>query len=284
MMATARHIQPTCQVVAATAAAAALLAILPAVAQAQGATTPAAPADSAPVAIGATGKSFVEDFDALNRSRWYVSDGWNNGAHQNCTWSKDEVKVDGGSLQLSFDQRKTKDRNYVCGEIQTTSRYGYGTYEARVKTAPGSGLNSAFFSYIGPSDKMPWDEIDFEILGKNSGQVQTNQYIGGKGHNEKFAPVAGGADKGFNDYAFIWEPDRLRYFVNGKLVQEVTDKTKIPSHAQKIFFSLWGTDTLKDWMGPFSFSGPVTMTVDRVAFTALGEACRFPQSVLCTLD
>ena len=33
----------------------------------------------------ASGKSFVDDFDKINRGFWYVSDGWNNGAHQNCT-------------------------------------------------------------------------------------------------------------------------------------------------------------------------------------------------------
>jgi endo-1,3-1,4-beta-glycanase ExoK len=233
---------------------------------------------------GATGKSFVEEFDQIDRSIWYLSDGWNNGPHQNCTWSRDQVKAEGGSLHINFAEGKVKDRNFSCGEIQTKARFGYGTYEARLKSATGSGLNSAFFTYIGPTDKKPHDEIDFEVLGKNTGQVQVNQYIAAKGGNEKLVPVAGGADAGFNDYAFIWEENRLRYFVNGKLVHEVTDKTKIPTHAQKIFLSLWGTDTLKDWMGRFSYSQPATMSIDRIAFTVLGEDCKFPQSILCTLD
>jgi len=232
----------------------------------------------------ATGKSFVENFDSLDRSFWYVSDGWNNGKHQNCTWSKNQARVENGALRLEFTEGKTKDRDYACGEIQTKARFGYGTYEVRMKAATGSGLNSAFFTYIGPTDKKPHDEIDFEVLGKNAGEVQVNQYIGGKGGNEKLVPVAGGADQGFNDYAFIWEENRIRYFVNGKLVHEVTDKAKIPSNAQKIFLSLWGTDTLKNWMGAFSYSQPTSMTIDRVAFTAIGEECRFPESVLCTLD
>lgn len=233
---------------------------------------------------GATGKSFVENFDSLDRSFWYVSDGWNNGKYQNCTWSKKQVRAENGALRLEFAEAKTKDRNYACGEIQTKARFGYGTYEVRMKAATGSGLNSAFFSYIGPTDKKPHDEIDFEVLGKNTGEVQVNQYIGGKGGNEKLVPVAGGADQGFNDYAFIWEENRLRYFVNGKLVQEVTDKAKIPSNPQKIFMSLWGSDTRKNWMGPFSYSQPTSMVVDRIAFTAIGEDCKFPESVLCTLD
>ncbi len=232
----------------------------------------------------ANGKSFVEEFDRLDTTFWYVSDGWNNGPHQNCTWSKRQVVLQGGAVELHLAKAKTGERDYACGEIQTRARYGYGTYEVRMKAATGSGLNSAFFSYIGPVDKKPHDEIDFEVLGKNTNEVQLNQYVAGKGGNEKLVPVAGGADKSFNDYSFIWEKDRLRYFVNGELVHEVTDRSKIPSNAQKIFLSLWGSDRLQNWMGPFSYLEPSSMSVERIAFTALGEECRFPESVLCVLD
>jgi endo-1,3-1,4-beta-glycanase ExoK len=233
---------------------------------------------------GTTGKSFVENFDKIDKGLWYISDGWNNGSHQNCTWSKKQVSVENGMLQLGFEQGRTGDRDYACGEIQTTKLYGYGTYEARVKAATGSGLNSAFFTYIGPTDKKPHDEIDFEVLGKNAAQVQVNQYVAAKGGNEKLVPVTGGADSGFNDYAFTWEAGRLRYYLNGKLVQDVTDPTKIPSHAQKIFFSLWGTDTLRDWMGKFAYTQPARLQVDRIAFTAAGDKCQFPESIVCTLN
>lgn len=232
----------------------------------------------------ASGKSFVDDFDKINRGFWYASDGWNNGAHQNCTWSKNNVKVENGALQLSFADGKSKDRNYSCGEIQTTKRYGYGTYEARIKAGTGSGLNSAFFTYIGPADKQKHDEIDFEVLGKNTGEVQVNQYVQAKGGNEKLVPVGSKADEGFNDYAFIWEKDRLRYYLNGKLVQDVTDPSKIPSTPQKIFFSLWGSDTLSNWMGRFDYTKPAVLSVERVAFTALGDKCQFPESIACTLN
>ena len=233
---------------------------------------------------GVTGTSFVEEFDQLDKKVWYVSDGWSNGAHQNCTWSEKQVAVRDGRLELSFDAVPTGDRDYACGEIQTRKRYGYGTYEVRMKSATGSGLNSAFFTYIGPTDKKPHDEIDFEVLGKNSSRVQLNQYVAGKGGNEKLVEVAGGADKDFKDYAFVWEKTRLRYYVNGALVHEVTDPQKLPNNAQKIFLSLWGTDTLSDWMGPFSFSGPARLAVERVAFTAEGDACQFAGSVACAVN
>ena len=231
-----------------------------------------------------TAPSFVDDFTSFNPSRWYVSDGWTNGSHQNCTWSKDLVRLSDGVLTLGFEKRKLKDRDFGCAEIQTKQRFGYGTYEARMKTDTGSGLNAAFFSYIGPSDKQPWDEIDFEVLTKDTSKVQVNAYISGKGKNEKLVDVAGGAENAFNDYAFVWEKDRLRWYLNGQLVNTITDPAKLPTHAQKIFFSLWGSDTMTGWMGPFSDPGrKVTLQVKRVAFTALGQPCQFPESVACAI-
>ncbi|TIV07982.1 MAG: glycosyl hydrolase family protein, partial [Mesorhizobium sp.] len=173
--------------------------------------------------------SFVDNFSNFSQSRWFVSDGWANGAHQNCTWSKDLVRLSDGVLSLSFEKRKLKDREFACAEIQTKQRYGYGVYEARMKTGTGSGLNAAFFSYIGPQDKQPWDEIDFEVLTKDPSKVQVNSYIQGKPKNAKLVDVAGGADKGFNDYGFVWEKDRLRWYVNGKLVHEVTNPDELPT-------------------------------------------------------
>ena len=110
-----------------------------------------------------------------------------------------------GALRLSFVRQRTKDRAYACGEIQSRQRFGYGVYEARLRAVRGSGFNTAFFTYIGPVDKEPWHEIDFEVLGKDPSQVQLNQFVDGKGGNEKLVVVAGDADRDFHDYAFVWE-------------------------------------------------------------------------------
>jgi len=47
---------------------------------------------------------------------------------------------------------------------------------------------------------------------------------------------------------------------------------------------LWGSDTLSNWMGPFSYEGARSMEVERVAFTAQGDECQFPESLLCKID
>jgi endo-1,3-1,4-beta-glycanase ExoK len=231
------------------------------------------------------GKSFVEQFDHLDKNRWYISDGWSNGDHQNCTWSARQVTVEDGKLKLGFARQKYKQRDHVCGEVQTKARFGYGTFEVRMKAVGGSGLNTGFFSYIGPTDKQPHDEIDFEVLGKDPSKVQVNQYVNGKSvGSAKLADVPGGADKGFHDYAFVWQKDRIAWYVDGTLVEEATDPARLPNHASKIFLSIWGSDTLKSWMGAFADpSEPVAAEVDRVAYTAPGDACQFPESIVCKL-
>ncbi len=111
---------------------------------------------STALAEESTGKSFVENFDVMDPSFWYVSNGWNNGAHQNCTWSKKLVRFDNGQLELGFRDGRAGDRNYSCGEIQTKGRYRYGTYEARIKaaTAPVSTRLSSPISVPSTRNRM----------------------------------------------------------------------------------------------------------------------------------
>ena len=231
--------------------------------------------------------AFFDDFNKLDTARWYVSDGWNNGAHQNCNWSSDQVTASGGMLHVGFAPQPKGDRQFRCGEIQSRTAYGYGTYEARFKTPAGSGLNAAFFTYIGAQQGKPHDEIDFEILLRDTSKVDTTTFVNGKSGDGKVGsgqsqalPHSSSSD--FITYAFTWEKDRLRFYLDGKLVRTMDDPATIPTTPQRIFFSLWGSDTLTDWMGPFAqVSAPIAMDVDWVAFTPLGQPCAFDASVLC---
>ena len=239
------------------------------------------------IAAATEGSSFHDQFEQLDEARWYVSHGWTNGDHQNCLWSKRQVVAD-GALHLSFAEAPdevegaTTQRDYVCAEVQTHQRFSYGTYEARLKAVDSSGYNSAFFTYIGPVHDQPHDEIDVEVLGRNADRVEFNQFVDGRSAGGTLVEVPGGTASKFVTYAFIWEPERLRYFVDGELVHEVLDPAVIPDQPMKIFSSLWAGETNPGWMGPFDPpDGPLTMEVDWIAYTAIGEPCQFPESVAC---
>ncbi|WP_375597139.1 family 16 glycosylhydrolase [Devosia sp. Naph2] len=243
---------------------------------------------ASPAALGQD--SFFDDFDQFDRARWYVSDGWSNGTHQNCTWTRDQISVVDGSLRVAFSPIPAGERLFRCGEAQSHASLGYGTYEARIKTPSASGLNAAFFTYIGPVHGKQHDEIDFEILTKDTTTVHTTTFVNGvSGDGQQggamYPELPYPADEDFIDYAFVWAADRVDFYVNGELVRSITDPRQIPFTPQRVFFSLWGTDTLNEWMGPFvAPSEPIAMEVDYFAFTALGAPCQFPESVVCATD
>lgn len=228
-------------------------------------------------------KAFKDDFDKLDQRRWYVSDGWSNGDHQNCTWSKRALKLlPNAPMEVLFVPVGTWGDKAYCGEFQTKQWFEYGTFEVRMRTVLGSGLNSAFFLYGGDVHGLPHGEIDFELLTKGNGHVWTNRYVNGDDRGEGMVVPFEGDIREFHDYAFIWEPDRIRWFIDGTLVREVNEH--VPDHRLKVYFSHWGSDNLTDWMGPFEApEGPVTMAIDSFSYTPLGESCAFPESILCKL-
>lgn len=226
--------------------------------------------------------AFRDDFDTLDRDRWMVSDGWANGEHQSCLWSKDRVSVGDGILTLSLTDDPLKDRDYSCAEIQTNERFSYGTYEARMKVPFASGTNSNLFSHVGAPQKKPHNEIDFEFLGKQDGLLQTNYFVDGEGQHEEVIDVPD-ADDQFQTYSFVWMPDRIQWFIDGRMIREVTEG-EIPEENQKIYLSIWSTDQLTDWLGEFRYPGaPLNLEVDWLAFTPQGAPCQFPESVACKL-
>ena len=232
-------------------------------------------------------EAFFDDFDTLDLSRWYVSDGWSNGGHQNCTWSTDQVTAQNSTLRVGFAAQPKGDRQHRCGELQTRTAYSFGTYETRLKTPSGSGLNAAFFTYIGAQQGKPHDEIDFEILTRDTTHVDTTTFVNGvSGDGEVGAGQSHAlphpSDSDFTTFAFTWAPESVKFYIDGDLVRTIDDPKMVPKNAQRVFFSLWGTDTLTDWMGPFTpVTAPIAMEVDWVAFTPLGQDCAFEQSILC---
>ena len=231
-----------------------------------------------------TSTPFVEHFARLDPNLWYISDGWSNGPQQNCTWSKSALAIDkSGGLDLKYIPPGKAGDKALCAEVQTKKWFRYGTFEARMKSAPGSGLNAAFFSFTGAIHKQPHDEIDFERLTRAPNLVWLNRYVSGNdfgdGQYYHFAPAS---DDDYHNYAFIWAPDSLKWYVDGVLVRKET--AHVPTHPMKIYFSHWGSDTLKNWMGPFKQpTAPVVMNVTRFAYTPLGQRCVFPESVTCNL-
>jgi endo-1,3-1,4-beta-glycanase ExoK len=236
----------------------------------------------------AQGGSFVDTFDRLDAKRWQVSDGWSNGAHQSCVWSRDNTRVANGNIELSITDTPRGDRAFSCGELMSRAMYGYGTYEVRMKPAAlNSGIVSAFFTYTGRAHGNPHDEIDFEFIAARPGSVDAAYFAKGKGPNIVHAELNFDPRAGFNDYAFHWTPDRMTWYANGTLLREVkrTESEPFPTTPGKLYISVWsGSPQIRSWLGLFEYPGqPLVAIYQHVAYTKLGEGCQFPRSLVCQL-
>jgi endo-1,3-1,4-beta-glycanase ExoK len=223
--------------------------------------------------------AFLDGFDTLDEGRWMISDGWSNGDWMNCTWSRDAVVLRDGHLVL---QVLPDGPTHLCGEIQSRAQFGHGTFEVRMRTGTGSGLNAAFFTYIGPVHGRAHHEIDVEILLRDTARATFNTFVEGAEFNGGSAPLDGRSDAAFHTYAFTWGPASITWYVNGAEVHRTAPGTRIPEAPQKIYASLWSSASFPDWMGPFDASAlPASAEIDWIAFTPLGAPCAFEASVLC---
>ena len=237
-------------------------------------------------AAPAAGTTFMERFDGpLDTSFWYVSDNYNNGGHQNCQFNRKNAAVANGLLSLSINDTPYGDREYSCGSIQTNAKFGYGTFETRMKTGKASGTNSSLFTYAGPYQGIPKShEIDFETLGKDTTRTEVNSWVNGVAKGPEIVPLGLDNSQQWVNLAFVWLPGQLDFYVNSVKKYSFTGDD-VPYEPQLIIPMIWSTDTLTGWMGEFTYPGrPIVSQYDYVAYTAPGDECQFAGSVACGVE
>ena len=219
----------------------------------------------------------VERFERLDRTRWFVADGWTNGDYQNSVWLASQVRVDDDGLALVYEPVDHPIRDHATGEVQERAIYQYGYFEARMQAARGSGLINGFFLYDRNDETGERAEIDVEILGRDTRSVQFTHFID-RSSKPTTVPLPFDAAEGEHIYAFEWEPDAIRWYVDGELMHEERGvELRIPEMPQGIYAHLWGTDTLVDWAGAFEDSDePRAMRI-----SCFATAPEYPGEPLC---
>jgi beta-glucanase (GH16 family) len=212
--------------------------------------------------------SFSDEFDGgMVDSIWSKAHGWTNGGIFDCGWLADSVAFSDGIMRITLNKIPASGKPYASGEYRSKGFYSYGRYEVRMKAAKGVGTVTSFFTYTGPSDNQPWDEIDFEILGKDTTKVQINYFVAGTGGHEKLIELGFDASADFHVYAFVWAPDSIEWYVDGTSINKIKAK-KLPSHNQRIMMNLWPGSSSNTWTGAYAFNGPLVAEYDWVRYTA----------------
>ncbi|CAI5981072.1 unnamed protein product [Closterium sp. NIES-65] len=132
-----------------------------------------------------------------------------------------------------------------------------------------SGIVSSFYlsSLEGSTTQ---DEIDFEWLGKNNMQVQTNYYVNGVGGHEVVIDLGFDASQNFHTYAVTYADDSIQWFIDGELVRTVLKSTSssFPSMNVYLYSSVWNASFINggSWAGVYSdpTNAPYTITVKNV--------------------
>jgi beta-glucanase (GH16 family) len=156
--------------------------------------------------------------------------GWGNNELQ--YYRAENVTVSGGNLVLTTRAESFGGRSYTSGKVTTRDKqtFLYGRIEMRAKIPTGGGMWPAF--WMMPQDNVygGWaasGEIDIMESANATTSISGTLHFGGSYPNNTYSGGSyslGGASfaDDFHIYAVEWEPDEMRWYVDGVLYSTKT--------------------------------------------------------------
>jgi endo-1,3-1,4-beta-glycanase ExoK len=228
-------------------------------------TAPATPRELVP--------SFVKHFGGKHdKTEWYISDFYYpNSPHP--AWRRGMVHFLKDRLELEVRRKKVAYKKIIGGEYQHMGFHHFGRYEVVMRAAPGSGTVSAMFTHTHEQFGDPHDEIDIEFLGKDLTRMHANYFTNGKPFGSIYIPLGFDASKEVHLYAFEWETDAIRWYVDDRLAYTAKPKDfPIPQTPGRLMVHLWsGTPDQYDWHGRPTFKDGARATFYCLSYRAAGD-------------
>lgn len=166
--------------------------------------------------------------------------GWGNNELESYTNRNANAEVQHGSLVIktlkeTFTGADGITRNYTSARLLTRKTFTqtYGRFEARIQIPYGQGIWPAFWMLGNDIQTAGWPtcgEIDImENIGKEPstvhGTLHGPGYSGANGITASYAlPSLRKFSDGYHTFAVEWEPDVIRFYVDGRLY-----KTRTPA-------------------------------------------------------
>lgn len=169
--------------------------------------------------------------------------------------------------------------------ISTNWYIFFGRVEVHMRAAPGTGIVSSVV--LGSDDG---DEIDWELIGGNNDQVQTNYF--GKGnvtlYNRGGKSAVHDVQGTTHNYTIDWQIDQLTWYVDGKAVRTLKKEDAVgglnyPQTPTKLRIGSWAGGDPDNAPGTIAWAGgvtdytkgPFTMYVEKVSVTNEYPAARY---------
>lgn len=225
-----------------------------------------------------------DDFNGstLDRQRWHVNNAIGNESlgRKPALFTPNNASVNNGNLNIVFRKETLPQKyvqlgfkDYTSAMVRTIEKGFYGYYEARAKPMNSAGSSAFWLAWTGMEDNAT--EIDiFEIGGKTKNAAldrsyNMNAHVWATPQSKEH--LADGSTwvspwrlaDDFHVYGFDWQPDTLRWYVDGVLVREsknthfyfpmevifdseamwkwfgVVDDADLPSTFEVDYFRLW---------------------------------------------
>jgi len=183
-----------------------------------------------------------DEFDgtALDLDKWQPQIG--TGCPDLCGWGNEELQyyraenatVADGFLTITAREERIEESNYTSARLRTRHRgdWTYGRFEIRARMPIGQGMWPAFWMLPPDSRYGSWaasGEIDIvEYLGQEPDTIHGTIHHGGEwpGNTKTgahFTLPEGDFHSEFHTFAVEWEPEELRWYVNGQLYQTLDE-------------------------------------------------------------
>jgi beta-glucanase (GH16 family) len=183
----------------------------------------------------------------LSATNWntYVGNGC---AESLCSFGNNELQsyqaanltISGGTLKILAKQENINDRNYSSGKITSKdlAKFTYGRYEARIKLPKGDGLWPAFWMLSNNEPYGTWPqsgEIDImEYVATNNDETLGYIHYGAlypnnKNQGKKYKVSNTNLSDDFHVFAIEWEPNIIRWYIDGVLFSTKTNTDVSPS-------------------------------------------------------
>ncbi|KAI8622560.1 concanavalin A-like lectin/glucanase domain-containing protein [Chytriomyces sp. MP71] len=255
-------------------------------------------------------KPCVSGFYNFDQNTWVINADAYNGDINTADFVVDPLGLDNGNARFGVNggllasltaqpqgwslQTPNDPNSWPAGlgvRLSSTSWLLYGSYSARMVTSGTIGIVTAFIAF---SEER--DEIDWEITGRDSSEVDPNYFYRGlpslfSGGDGKKVNTGIDTSKQFTDFGVVWTKDYISWTINGKEVTNLQrsqtcdssgNNCQFPSTPSKIQFALWdgsaGAKGTREWVGGYvpwsssSFSTGFNATIKSITLQCDGDA------------